>query len=353
MAKYFILNFIKNYDSTLSQEYSSGYIFKSGSKFEGHDIFPYSEIDNFLKKINSYPVLQKLPNNTKLYPTPFSEAPRFKIKDYCEKEGIKIKKHYNLNLVSTLMIDKLNTDEKLKNHSTEYYYSIPSDIFQKSFKPVYVTDIYHRKNSDVLLAGYVKLCDFILIQKQNIDNNWLKFAQTIIPGLTAEKFCNYFHASDKEKTFIRDISKSKKQFSIIDDQTIINGSSKDAIMDEERFTSIQELLKSNDPTHWGIAKEILANSNFEGVNEKYMYFVYNMYHEKLTHGKINVNVKNLLKRIPKSWKSNINTNEWAAFVIKFNEKYPNNTPMIKGFILEKLNGIMSGLIRDITLNDIL
>lgn len=311
----------------------------------GFEVISKSDLLTAQSIIEKSPIITKLDNKTKLYPSPFSGVPRFKVKEYYSENKIKAKNHYNFDLVNTLLIknkEELNIRGYLSE--THEYYVIPSKDFIKKYQPNFVTSFYSNAYDQV---GYdaVEQCDFVLLDVRR--TNELSEIK--------ESYCLRTEGN-KEINFLKGLASSNKTFKIIEDNIIQKSITKNSKIDDDIFESLKKLFASPDKSNYFMAKEILANSDITGSGEKYLYYIYNVYYDAFNRSKTNVNSKNLLSRIPKSWIRKKRSYDllfsWDRFILDFNKLFPNNQYLIKPYILENLNRLLGDSIEDIKIKDL-
>lgn len=264
----------------------------------------------------------KLKNNTVINLTSLSNFPSYKLKNYIEEN--------NLNITTARKLDKL--DYLIINHElikTSYldkplkpYYIIPSEVILKNplFSKYIKKEGYNK--IDILRNEYIthyfipkeKYKD--LLQFDNnfsiIENYPLINCSLIENSWGDKKMCDSFDYFMNLYELV-----NKYNLKIIFDSNISNEINQGLSIDEDVFENILNMLSSDDESNLEIAKEILANMEYE-PSKPYLIYLFNYFYKLKTNRSNNKNYNYLRKQINK----NIYLNFTQSYSATFNEFIP-------------------------------
>jgi hypothetical protein len=260
----------------------------------------YSSIKGYISKTNldKYKILyennkdNKLEPNTKVYLSPLAEFPSYKLKNYIEENQLNVKTIRKINELDYIIINHEFIYSSYVNKETNQFYIIPIEQldnpdFVSYFdtghtwndarrwtnyndqEPVKVTHFYLEKEDYLKMVKYDSRFSFIeelpLIEGNIIYDEWGK--KKILNNLSY--FNNLFDLLEQHN--IR----------VIFDCNINNEANKDLSIDDDIFENIINMISSDDDDNLKIAKEILANMDFDS-SKPYLIYLFNYFYQLKT-----------------------------------------------------------------------
>lgn len=239
----------------------------------------------------------KLTDNSTIYVTPLSELPAYKLKNYIQENKLKIITARKLDKLDTLVISKdfienhyfnisvwnKNTNNHEINYTTDYLI-FPIDVIVKDsgFKK-YVNPGNNRWGSIIKkekkiithycisMDEYHDICTHIPYFK-NVINKSTTVRGTILEGSHGSK-----KTFDGLEFYINLLDNVKKHnLKVVFDSSVNEDINKGLVIDFEIFQNLYGMLKSTDIENWEVAKEIIANCEFE-ASKAYIIALYNMF----------------------------------------------------------------------------
>jgi len=271
----------------------------------------------------------RLENNTTVYLTPLSEFPSYKLKNYIEENKLNIKTARKLDKIDTLII---NHDFITSSYSNklEKYYIIPPEIILKDaqFKKYIDNSSYYYKIDEI---GHQKVTHYFVSEEEY--NNLIKLDSkfSVINGyplIESNPITNNWgnkKATDNIDFFLNIFNIIEKHnFKVIFDHNIGDVVNEGLTIDEDVFENILNMISSQDESNLDLAKEILANMEFES-SRSYLIYLFN-YCYKLNQNRSKNRNYNYLKKQMKKYvhvfSTQNNPTTFNYFLPKLVEKYP-------------------------------
>jgi hypothetical protein len=282
------------------------------NKFEAKH---YYNIEGYIPKTNidKYKVLyedsknNKLEPNTKVYLSSLAEFPSYKLKNYIEENQLNIKITRKINELDNIIVNHEFIFSSYINSKIEQFYIIPLEqlntpdlisYFNSTHKwndarrwsnsdddSIQVTHFYIQKEEYLEMVKHDNKFSFIkdtpLFEGIFISNGWgeKKIADN------SSYFNNLFDLIEQYN------------IKIIFDYNISNETNKELLIDNDVFENIITMINSDDEGNLQIAKEILANMDFES-SKSYLIYLFNYFYQlKASHN--NKNYEYLKKRLKK------------------------------------------------------
>lgn len=250
----------------------------------------------------------KLQPNTKVYLSSLAEFPSYKLKNHIEENQLNIKTVRKINELDYIIVNHEFISSSYTNHQTDQFYIIPLEqlnnpnfihYFKTSYAwhdarrwttyndqdPIQVTHFYLKKEEYLKMVKYDSKFSFIeklpLIEGNIILNGWGN--KKTLDNLSY--FNNLFDLIEQNN------------IKIIFDHNISNEANKELSIDEDVFENIITMISSDDEDNLQIAKEILANMDFES-SKPYLIYLFNYFYQlKASHS--NKNYEYLKKHLKK------------------------------------------------------
>jgi len=238
----------------------------------------------------------KLKYNTTVYLTPLSSFPSYKLKNYIEENKLNIETARKTEKLDTLIINDTFIKEayfpEILKEKVEKYYEIPYDVIAKDFSSFVDKDNEYNnilKTSSYYLSkkdkkeGNLKPLSFIISEKNLSDAIKYNKAFSVLlnyPTITGElltKSHGNKNACDHLEFFYKMFDLiEKNNLDVVFDDNINNETNKDTVVDLEMFQTLYGMLASTDKSNWSIAREIIANCDFES-SKPYILFLVNIF----------------------------------------------------------------------------
>ncbi len=239
----------------------------------------------------------KLTDNSTVYVTPISELPAYKLKNYIQENKFKITTARKFEKLDTLIVNKefienhyfniTRWNNVKRNHETnlvEDFLIFPVDVIVKDsgFKK-YVNPYNNRWNSItekgkkkfthycVSIDEYHDICTYIPYFAHIINKS------TTVRGILLEGSHGSKKAFDGLKFYIDLLDNVEKHnLKVVFDSNVNEDINKGLVIDFEVFQNLYGMLSSSDIENWEVAKEIIANCEFE-ASKAYIIALYNMF----------------------------------------------------------------------------
>ena len=240
-----------------------------------------------------------LKTNTKVYSTQLSQLPPFKLKNYIEENKLNISFGRKWKELDTVVIGNSFIDEifNAKNALTDQYYPIPTAVLKKNF-----SKYMPKGNSrwDSVNEEYVLVKSDNLEKAIQHDPNFSGLKLRYQPINGAIIFNN--HGNTKafsQYGFFMNLPQHIRDWDIevVYDDVLGNEVNKGMTLDIDIFSSMLNMIDSNDIENMNMVKEIMANSEYE-TSEPYLSYIFNV-HPKLRIINGNNNYKFLIKKLNK------------------------------------------------------
>jgi len=271
----------------------------------------YNKITGYITKelIDEYNELyqlnkeNKLENNTVVNLTPLSNFPSYKLKNYIEENNLNITTARKLDKLDYLIINNEFIHTSYLNLKLKPYHIVPSEVILENslFKP-YIKeeeDWYQIKKIQgnnithyfIDEENYKKL--FILDKEFSIIKNYPLINCGLIENSWGDK-----KACDNINYFVNLYNTvNKYNLKIIFDNNINDEINQGLSIDDDIFENILTMISSDDEGNLQIAKEILANMDFE-LSKPYLIYLFNYFYQlKASHN--NKNYEYLKKHLKK------------------------------------------------------
>jgi hypothetical protein len=238
-----------------------------------------------------------LSDNTKVYSTQLSELPSHKLKNYVEENKLNITYGRKWTEIDSVIIGYNFIKEYYGLNDAKKYLVVPTSYLRKNYKKyLHIEDGNHGKiNTDYCLIGiddYHKMINFDPSSQSLASQFPTVEGYTISPGHGNSKA---FKQLDFFKVLPNHIESNN--LDVIFDETLNNEVTKGTVLDEEMFSSLLNMIDSEDKENLNMVKEIIANSEYE-ASEPYLAYLINT-HPKLRVVNGNDNYKFLLKKLNK------------------------------------------------------
>ena len=274
-------------------------------------------LDNFINNIDK---TAKLEDNETVYISPISELPSYKLKNYIEENKLNITTARKPEKLDTIVIsesflrknylDIKRYDNSKKNwvvSSQEFItFPISTIINNPNFKK-YIPNKENYYSDITLITRKVKATHYIVelneFKKWTQQNSSFKEILThkdteIIDGYRLEqshgnkKVCDAF---DFVLNLLDNIE--KHNIKVVLDNSLQEDINKGLVVDYETFETLYGMLRSSDMDSWEVAKEIIANCEFE-TSKPYLIFLYYTFPElrKRSMNKNHMFVRNALHK---------------------------------------------------------
>jgi hypothetical protein len=262
------------YVNKFSKSYHEPYIIPEWAKITYKEIYEANK-DNVLQKDSTINL------------SSLSTLPSYKLKNYIEENNLNIQTARKYDKVDTIILDNDLIREGYINEKNENIYFIPKEFIFEHFDKY----IDHEKvgtggwNDFTYLGGCP--IDAYVIGEKELNEYLLTFPHLILIKDKIEPI--YGHVLYKvhgNKKIIDNIELFKQlgdivygnDLRVVFDSNISNEINKDMSFDIDMFENMFNMLNSNDEGNWQIAKEVLANCDYES-SEPYLIYLFNFFYE--------------------------------------------------------------------------
>jgi hypothetical protein len=245
----------------------------------------------------------KLENNTVVYLTPLSEFPSYKLKNYIEENKLNITTARKLDKIDTLII---NHDFIMSSYSNEFenYYIIPSEtILESSYFQKYINNSsqyyqIHEVNKKLVTHYFISEEDYQQLISLDSEFSVIKEYPLIKCFLIGNDWGNK-KAADNVDFFLDLFNKIEKyNLKVIFDHNISDVVNEGLSIDEDVFENILNMITSQDESNISLAKEIIANMEFES-SKPYLIYLFNYFYKLNQNNSNNKNYNYLKKQMKK------------------------------------------------------
>lgn len=238
-----------------------------------------------------------LKNNTKVYSTQLSELPSHKLKNYVEENKLNITYGRKWIEIDSVIIGYNFIKEYYGLDKIKKYLVVPTSYLRKNYKAYLQIEQNHygairTEYCLISMDEYHKMVGFdpssqsLAIQFPTVEG------YVITSNHGNGKACKQL---DFFKTLPKHIENNNLE--VIFDETLNHEVTKGTIVDEEIFSSLLNMVDSEDKENINMVKEIIANSEYE-ASEPYLAYLINT-HPKLRVVNGNDNYKFLLNKLKK------------------------------------------------------
>jgi hypothetical protein len=300
-------------------QHRDGYKFSTAyNKLGGIIPADYKEkLDSFINNIDK---TAKLENNETVYISPISELPSYKLKNYIEENKLDITTARKPEKLDTIVISESflrknylgikRYDSKKRNwviSSQEFItFPISTIINDPNFKK-YIPKTNNVWDNITLITRKVKATHYVV----EIDKfkDWISIDslfKTILTHEDTEIIDGYMleqsHGNKKvcdALNFVLNLLDNieKHNIKVVLDDSLQEDINRGLVVDYETFETLYGMLRSSDMDSWEVAKEIIANCEFE-ASKPYLIFLYYTFPElrKRTMNKNHMFVRNALHK---------------------------------------------------------
>jgi hypothetical protein len=298
-------------------QHSGGYKFSTNyNKLGGILPADYKErLDNFINNIDK---TAKLEDNETVYISPISELPSYKLKNYIEENKLNIITARKPEKLDTIVISESFLKKhylNIKRHSSKGWVNTSQEfitfptltiINNPNFKK-YIptsTSYYHditlitrKVKATHYVVGMDKFKEWIAID--SLFKTILTHKDTeIIDGYKLDQEHGNKKACDAFNFVLNLLDNIEKHnIKVVLDNSLQEDLNKGLVVDYETFETLYGMLRSSDMDSWEVAKEIIANCEFES-SKPYLIFLYYTFPElrKRTMNKNHMFVRNALHK---------------------------------------------------------
>jgi hypothetical protein len=318
-----------------------------------------TKIKNFLNEIKD----NKLTDNSTVYVTPLSELPAYKLKNYIEENKLNITTARKLEKLDTLIINKefienhyhnitvwdYKTRTNKINHITDYLI-FPIDVLVKDPKfKKHINPMGNRWN-DITIKGKKHITHYCVSIDEYKDIcakiphfQTVKDKATIHRGIRLEGSHGSKKAFDSLEFYINLLDNVEKHnLKVVLDSNVNEDINKGLVIDFDVFQNLYGMLKSSDIGNWEVAKEIIANCEFE-ASKAYIIALYNMFPDlRKTSGNKNYN---LVKKALDNKKLGMNIQyrgyvpAFESLLTHFSAKCPELIPQLMPCLIYRINDL--------------
>ena len=238
----------------------------------------------------------KLKSNTTVYLTPLSSFPSYKLKNYIEENKLNIKTARKTEKLDTLIINDTFIKEayfsEILKEKEKKYYTIPYNVIAEDFSsfidkksdynnilktPSYLLSKKDKKEENLKPSSFImseeNLKDAIKSDKAfSVLLNYPTTTGELLIKLHGNKSaCDHLEFFYKMFDLIE-----KNNLDVVFDDNINSEVNKDIVVDLEMFQTLYGMLASTDKSNWIVAREIIANCDFES-SKPYILFLSNIF----------------------------------------------------------------------------
>jgi len=239
----------------------------------------------------------KLTDNSTVYVTPLSELPAYKLKNYIQENKLKITTARKLEKLDTLVLNRdfiekhyhnistwnVSTKNNEINYTTDYLI-FPVDVIVKDSGFKKHVNPYNNRWDSITEKGRKKITHYCVSMDEYYDIcTHIPYFQNIIiksakvRGVILEGSHGSKKAFDGLQFYIDLLDNVKKHnLKVVFDSSVNEDINKGLVIDFEIFQNLYGMLRSSDIENWEVAKEIIANCEFE-ASKAYIIALYNMF----------------------------------------------------------------------------
>lgn len=277
----------------------------------------------------------KLKDNTTVYLTPLSIFPSYKLKNYIDENKLNIDTARKPDKLNAVIVSDLFIRENFIDSKRDTFYIIPHKYLNDNYSKFIYTSSHYDNINEIpryhLPKNHTcKITSFIITEKDLKEaamhtTSFEKLFQ--FPKITGCPI-SYGHgnkkAYDNTDFYLNLISLVKNyKLEVIFDDNINNLANKDTVLDLEIFKTLYDMLASTDQSNWPIAREIIANCDFE-ASKPYILFLTNIFdtlHNKSSNKNYHLVHKQLME-LNQKLEYNLMHYDYASFINKIIKIYP-------------------------------
>jgi hypothetical protein len=222
----------------------------------------------------------KIKDNSIIYPSPLSNYPAYKLKNYIQENKLNITKARKWDKIDTIIIDK-DFLSYFKTEKNKNYTLIPSkEILGNKDKYIGKDNwSYDRTN------GFLDTV-FFYVESESIKNNYKDFSQfekyPQIEGFPIRRDHGHKNICDNIE-FITELFDNIEKYNlhVVLDSSIDKEINKDTVIDLDIYETLYNMLNSTDEGNTKIAREIIANCEYE-QSRPYILFLTSIFEKLLT-----------------------------------------------------------------------
>jgi hypothetical protein len=258
--------------------------------------FLNNEIINKYKQLCEKSKDNQIKDNSVIYLSPLSSYPVYKLKNYIQENKLNITKARKWDKIDTIIIDKdfFTNIDKIEN---ENYTLIPAkEILDNKNK--YIGD----KNYQYVNNNNFTDIEFFYTNSDNIVSFKKEFGQfkdyPQIKGIKIQRHHGMKNICDNIE-FITELFENIEKYNlhVIIDDSINKETNKETVIDIEIYENLYGMLNSTDVGNWKLAKEIIANCEYNQSRPYILYLasVFNQLNTKSDNKNYHFVYKNLNK----------------------------------------------------------
>lgn len=285
-----------------------------------------------------------LENNDDIYLTPLCKIPRYRIDNYISEAKLKIKKSYSFNTINKLFLDRKETETLLNRSvgSREIYY-IPKDIFLELKNKLEAELRYQDSNYKYQIFDESKIKqDYIgLIIYMHSSGKGTKAITNFLSSknITPVSIMSTTGSDMKEIQFLIELYgyllKGNNKFIVANDSSIIKQTNSELAIEEDTYNSLRDMLSSTNQSNINVAKEIIANCDYE-KSHIWLMFLLHEFTSKLFGGTKSGNYNMFLSKY-RPYKSMFKSQNWYNFSFDLLAKFPEHKEEIKRYMIKRFN----------------
>jgi cellulose synthase/poly-beta-1,6-N-acetylglucosamine synthase-like glycosyltransferase len=262
------------------------------------------------------------------YFSPLCKIPRYKIDNFINENKLNIPKTYTLKLADKLILDRKATALLLNPRKYTRYIKVPVSYLYDRGLSITDTSVHHDQESIPL--SKIK-CEYVLFRTGS-SHDKIDFSQF----LDVEIIVVDTVSLEKEYKFLFDLCNNldKCKFIVGEDDEILKQTNKELILDEDIYNSLRDMLSSKNYENHKIAKELIANCDFE-KSKIYLLLLLHEFNSSLFGGQKTPNYAVFLDKF-KSWKLNSKIN-WFNYGLQLLKQFPDHKQVIKKFLVVRFN----------------
>jgi hypothetical protein len=264
------------------------------------------------------------------YFSPLCKIPRYKIDNFINENNLNIPKTYTFKLADKVILDKKTTSQLLNlSSSFTKYIKVPVGYIHNLGIPV----VFERYDKAPIYISLKDVdCEFIMFRVPHLFHPQINFTQFFEDDV----FKIYTALLEKEYKFLFDLYNNidECKFIIGEDDEVLKQTNKELIIDEDIYNSLRDMLNSRSYENHKIAKELIANCDFE-KSKIYLLLLLHEFNRSLYGGQKTPNYAVFLDKF-KSWKLT-SKNNWFNYGLQLLKLFPDHKQVIKKFLVVRFN----------------
>lgn len=289
--------------------------------------------------VNSIQDNISLENNDDIYLTPLCKIPRYRIDNYISEAKLKIKKSYSFKTINKLFLDKKETKTLLSRSfgNTEVYY-ISKDVFLEIVNKIGAELRYQDSNYKYQKFDPSKIKqDFVVLRAYSYRYKFIQYLED--KNISPVKIIRTTGTDMKEIQFLIELYgyllKGNNKFIIANDNSIIKQTNSELAIEEDTYNSLRDMLSSTNQSNINVAKEIIANCDYDKSNI-WLMFLLHEFTAKLFGGTKSGNYNMFLSKY-RPYKSMFKSQNWYNFSFDLLAKFPEHKEEIKRYMIKRFN----------------